>query len=112
MRFENEFYNIIKNVSANSKVKPLNLGGIAGPGGGAGGPPGGFRGSLPQTRVSYDEDEYEIYTTSGDPSLLDNLNHIRWRISQIPSGVGFSKITVSDTEPINPYSGDLWVDIS
>lgn len=112
MRFENEFYQIIKNATNNSKNRPINLGGIAGPGGGVGGPPGGFRGTLPQTRVSYDEDEYGIITTSGSPSLLDNLNHIRYRLNNIVVSGGSNAVYIGYTAPLVTYSGQIWIDIS
>ncbi len=70
-----------------AKTRPLNLGGVSGQGGGIGLPPGGFIGQLPQTRVTYDTDEI---ASSGIPasgmSLLDNLNHIRYRLNTIESG--------------------------
>jgi hypothetical protein len=64
-------------------ARPLNLGGVSGSDGGAGGPPGGFTGYLPQTRVAYDETEAEASGTSVSGSLVDNLNHIRYRIKQL-----------------------------
>ncbi len=74
------------------KSAPLMLGGSAGEGGGVGGPPGGFVGYLPQTRVAYDitEDATLDVTISG--SLLDNLNHIRYRLGQVEVGVGISGV--------------------
>ena len=80
-----------------SKVQPLILGGIGGASGGAGGPPGGFVGYLPQTRVSYDTTEAAL---SGTPpsgaSLLDNLNHIRYRVSVVEGAVGGLRIEEDD----------------
>jgi len=55
------------------------LGGTSGSGGGSGGPPGGVVGQLIQTKVAYDTTEAEIET--GSTSLVDNLNHIRYRIN-------------------------------
>lgn len=79
---------LIESATRLMKAQPLNLGGIAGVGGGVGAPPGGFIGYLPQTRVAYDEDEL---ASSGVPasgmSLLDNLNHIRYRLNTIESGI-------------------------
>lgn len=57
----------------------LNLGGTSGPDGGAGTPPGGFQGQLIQSAVAYDSTEAE--TLAGSSSLLDNLNHIRYRLA-------------------------------
>lgn len=84
--FQQEFFDILGNMGRNLKGQPLNLGGYAASGGGGGGPPGGFIGFLPQTKVSYDfsELESELVPLSG-ASLLDNLNHIRYRIADIES---------------------------
>lgn len=82
--FEREFYRALTNLERRWWARPLILGGIAGSGGGIGGPPGGFSGVLPQTRVAYDTDELAVITTvSGEESLLDNLNHIRYRVSGV-----------------------------
>jgi len=67
-----------------SFVLPLALGGTSGSSGGAGSPPGGFLGMLIQTKIAYDTSELASVTiTSGSTSLLDNLNHIRKRISTL-----------------------------
>ena len=55
------------------------LGGSSGSAGGTGGPPGGFIGKLAQGYVCYDTTEAEAIT--GTTSLVDNLNHIRYRIN-------------------------------
>lgn len=95
---------MIESATRNAKSFPLNLGGIAGVGGGVGGPPGGFIGWLPQTRVAYDYDEI---ASSGLPasgwSLLDNLNHIRYRLGILESGAIPGTITVVDDETITTY---------
>lgn len=66
------------------KTTPLNLGGVSGAGGGVGGPPGGFIGQLPQTRVGYDETEAATLSTpASGVSLVDNLNHIRFRLDTL-----------------------------
>lgn len=76
------------------RSQPLNLGGVAGSGGGAGGPPGGFYGYLPQSRVAYDYSELATSGPSIPPpsgisiSLVDNLNHIRYRVSTLEAGSG------------------------
>lgn len=88
-------------------VRPLNLGGVSSSGGGAGGPPGGFIGKLPQTRVTYDSDELAssgLPTVSGVPTitgatLLDNLNHIRYRIQTLETAGGGSLI-VKDNDVV------------
>ena len=79
------------------KASPINLGGIIASGGGVGGPPGGYIGMLPQTRVAYDLSELALsgfvsgspYDPSGvliSASLLDNLNHIRYRVWALEIG--------------------------
>lgn len=68
------------------RTAPLNLGGVPGSGGGEGAPPGGFIGYLPQTRVTYDTDEFGTLATTGSGTLLDNLNHIRYRLGVLESG--------------------------
>jgi len=82
----------IENVKMQILSRPLNLGGVTSLSGGVGGPPGGFVGQLPQTKVTYDLSEL---ASSGLPvsgwSLLDNLNHIRYRLNTlentVPSGI-------------------------
>lgn len=94
-KFEDVFFEALNNLSNNMKNLPLNLGGISYSGGGAGGPPGGFVGQLPQTRVAYDyTEEGTLYTPSG-VSLLDNLNHIRYQITTLASG-GDPSFTILD----------------
>ena len=60
------------------QTQPLWLGGEAGSPGSVG-PPGGYIGLLPQTRVHYDplEEEY----SGGSTSLVDNLAHDRYRLT-------------------------------
>lgn len=97
-QFDYAILDAIGNAVRTVKASPLILGGVPGSGGGIGGPPGGFVGWLPQTRVAYDLDELamsgfvqpgafnEGFLVSG--SLLDNLNHIRYRIAVLESGGG------------------------
>lgn len=129
-RLEYTVLDIVESAVRNSRVTPLNLGGVAGVGGGVGGPPGGFIGWLPQTRVAYD---YSEIASSGIPasgmSILDNLNHIRYRLNIIESGSAtFTVIddntptTISDVDTIhfsgagvsvtNLGSGDIRVSIT
>lgn len=103
-RYQYTVLDLIETAARNSKVAPLNLGGIAGIGGGAGGPPGGFIGWLPQTRVAYDETEAAtLFTPSSGMSLLDNLNHIRYRLNMVESGILASGITVIDDNTSSIY---------
>ena len=79
-----EYFNALKN---NTRSLPLFLGGISTSGGGSGGPPGGFVGKLPQTKITYDmSEEATDYTPLSGYTLLDNLNHIRYRLGIIESG--------------------------
>lgn len=81
--FERQFFSYLDNLRAYLITRPLTLGGVTAVSGGAGGPPGGFVGMLPQTRVSFDltEAESNDIPVSG-ASLVDNLNRIRYRIKQ------------------------------
>ena len=73
----------ISNTRRRFGIDPNFLGGVEGPAGGTGSPPGGFVGQLVQTQVTYDTTEAAVYTTSGSSSLLDNLNHIRYRLESL-----------------------------
>jgi len=84
-RFEQQFFQYLQNIERSFNTRPLYLGGVGGSGGGVGG--ANIIGTLPQTRVSYDLSELAVNTTSGAPSLLDNLNHIRYDIAHL-SGAG------------------------
>ena len=80
--YENYLMDLFSSVRAYNKASVMVLGGIAGPSGGLGGPPGGFIGYLPQTRVAYDTSEASsLLTPVSGMTLLDNLNHIRGRIT-------------------------------
>lgn len=75
-----EYFNNMKNYL---RTQPLRLGGVSSSGGGFGGPPGGYVGVLPQERVAYDYNEYESNSLTGSGSILDNLNHIRFRVRNL-----------------------------
>lgn len=78
------------------KTVPLNLGGFGGAGGGIGQPPGGYIGQLPQIKVAYDTTEAEtLFTPLSGMSLVDNLNHIRYRLNDIEENGG-SALIVDD----------------
>ena len=86
--FEYVVLDMIESANRNFKTNTLNLGGVSGSGGGLGGPPGGFIGTLPQYRVSYDMSEDSTdYTPASGMSLLDNLNHIRRRIAVLEPSI-------------------------
>ena len=59
-----------------SQTGRMVLGGVTGPDGGSGGPPGGFIGQLAQKYVTYDTTE--ALASGGAASLVDNLNHMRY----------------------------------
>ena len=96
-KFNINFFQYLEANKRSILATPLNLGGIAGSGGGLGAPPGGFTGYLPQGRVSYDTTEaaYLGFAESGavdasgvvvSASLVDNLAHIRYRLNTLESG--------------------------
>lgn len=99
-KFDIAVLELVENAANSVRVKPMNLGAVGGQNGGAGGPPGGFIGWLPQSRVAYDESELATYATNPSGfnppsgwSLLDNLNHIRARLHTVEtSGI----LTVDD----------------
>ena len=99
--FESAIFSYINNVKQFVRSLPLNLGGITASGGGAGGPPGGYIGYLPQTRVAYDLTEAETLATAASGSLLDNLNHIRYRINEIE--------TVTSGSSVDVYEGGILI---
>lgn len=75
---------LIQQVKHEIYARPLFLGGVSASGGGAGSPPGGYIGYLPQTRVAFDETEAETdFIPISGSSLLDNLNRIRFRIKNL-----------------------------
>jgi hypothetical protein len=84
---QNEIIDLIESTQSAIKMDRLWLGGSAGENGGQGVRPGGFIGQLIQTIVAYDTTEAGLITTSGVPSLLDNLNHIRYRLGQLEEGI-------------------------
>ncbi len=96
-QFEQSLFQYLENIKKQLALKPLNLGGIAYSGGGYGQPPGGYIGVLPQTRIAYDlsEASNDGWVESGaiaedgtvvSGTLLDNLNHIRYRITTLEEG--------------------------
>lgn len=97
---------LLEGTSKNLKAQPLNLGGFGGGAGGVGSPPGGYIGWLPQTRVAYDEVEAATLATNPSGfnppsgwSLLDNLNHIRYRLNTLEAGSGVLVVDELDGSP-------------
>lgn len=68
------------------EMGPIILGGVAASGGGVDGRPGGYLGRLSQLRVTYDKSEVAASSTTGSPTLVDNLNHIRYRTQVLENG--------------------------
>jgi hypothetical protein len=111
-RYETALFNYINNIKRQIDLRPLKLGGTVT---GSGGPPGGFQGFLPQRRVSYDVLEQALsgfvdggYNPSGiliSASLLDNLNHIRYRIGQLEAGSGIAGSIIVQEDDIVVASG-------
>lgn len=93
-QYENRLMQYFESMQAYNKIAVINLGGISGPSGGSGGPPGGIIGQLAQIYVTYDTTEAETdYTPPSGRSLLDNLNHIRYRIGNIEDLFPITDIT-------------------
>lgn len=102
-KIEYTVLDMIETAVRNVKVTPLNLGGVSGDDGGSGGPPGGIIGQLSQKKVAYDSTESEtLFTPASGMSLLDNLNHIRYRIGELESGgvSGSGVVVVDDNQDI------------
>jgi len=96
-KFDQQLFEYFQIADRKRLVQPLVLGGVAGSGGGTGYPPGGFVGYLPQTQVAYDLSEAS--SSTGSTSLLDNLNHIRYRIEGLEDWVEISGfVPISFTE--------------
>lgn len=94
--FYTQVIELIQEQRTNPFAARLNLGGSGGTGGGAGQPPGGFLGKLVQTKVAYDTSEAASSSTGSDPSLLDNLNHIRARLATLEASSGTSGTTTDE----------------
>lgn len=105
MSFERRIFYYLENLKRQLRTQPLILGGVTASGGGLGAPPGGFIGVLPQTRVAFDLTEAVASgIPASGPSLLDNLNRIRYDIANL-SGGGSSTFTGLTDTPGN-YTGD------
>lgn len=100
-KFDYTIIEAINNAIRTVKAQPLILGATAS---GFGGPPGGYVGYLRQNRVSYDPFELASSGFIGSGySLTDNLNHIRYRLSQLEVGSGITFLELDDTP--NSYTG-------
>lgn len=75
---------------------PINFGGVGGPGGGSGVPPGNIFGLLIQTKVAFDTSEAAysgILTNVPSGSLVDNLAHMRFTTSGLDDRVTILETT-------------------
>lgn len=105
-KFDYTILELIESSARNFKAQPLNLGAVGGGGGGAGSPPGGYIGQLPQYRVAYDVTESATLSTlpsgltgASGWSLVDNLNHIRYRLGQLEISSGILIVDEYDGSP-------------
>lgn len=115
-KFDTTLFQYFQNIKRQILFTPLNLGGAASSGGGTGGPPGGFLGHLPQTRVTYDTTEASLsgftspnpYNSSGvlvNASLVDNLNHIRYRLGTVENLAFSSNVLTIEYNDVVVASG-------
>ena len=106
MSFERRLFYYFENLKRQLRTQPLILGGVSISGGGAGSPPGGFVGLLPQSRVTFDylEDNTTNEIPVSGASLLDNLNRIRYDLANISGGGSADFLGLTDVDP-SSYSG-------
>jgi hypothetical protein len=83
------------------------LGGTSGELGGTGAPLKGFSGKLIQTKIAYDTTEASLVTTSAAPSLLDNLNHIRYTLAALSQAVSILQSGTSNGGYPSIYGDNL-----
>lgn len=96
--YDQYLHGLLQQMERRWNARSLNLGGS--PLGG-GGPPGGFVGYLPQTRIAYDNVELETdYTPGSGYSIVDNLNHIRYRVAQLEGASPPSPLSVYDDDSL------------
>lgn len=110
MNFERLFFEILANLQRYLDVRPINLGGSSGENGGYEGRPGGFLGQLPQIRIAYDETEAATsgFIDSENPSLLDNLNHIRYDITNLQAN-SFESYNIDLSSQINGITNQFTI---
>lgn len=103
LKYDRQLFEYFERLKRNILAQPQVLGGSEGPSGGGGGPPGGFIGKLPQGKVTYDTTEASASGVPLHPSLVDNLNHIRYNIQEIEDGgVGGHIIFYGGDLPMRP----------
>jgi len=100
-RYDQQLFEYFNALDRKITYQPLILGAIGGSGGGIGGRPGGYIGQLSQIRVTYDlSEDATLFTPASGASLLDNLNHIRYRIETLESGFSASSLNVYDEDTL------------
>lgn len=88
---ERQIFTYFENLKNYIRVQPIVFGGVPGPSGGTGGPPGGIVGQLPQTAITLDLTEDEIWAIPpSGTSLVNNLDRIRYRLGQLEAASGGS----------------------
>lgn len=114
---EKQILYLMENLKRQVRIQPLNLGSTyySSVSGGSGGPPGGIIGYLPQGRVTYDITEAEKLLPTYPPpsgvklSLIDNLNHIRYRLGLIEDYGGLLPTTTSGVVGMDGRRIDYYV---
>jgi hypothetical protein len=107
--FENQLYEYLASIQAWVSSRPINLGGMTGPGGGSG-TGWGLIGQLPQMRVSYDTTEAsDMGLPASGWSLVDNLNHIRGRITVLEEAAPTRQTIFTTSNTLGIYDNPLRV---
>lgn len=88
--FEYYLLEMMESAARNVQLQPVILGDN----------PAGYVGLLSQELVDYDALESGTMDTASGASLLDNLNHIRFRLGALESGVVPGTITVKEENVI------------
>jgi len=104
MRYEHKFFEYLEDLKRFLLAQPLNLGGTVSSG--SFGRPTGYIGYLPQTKVSYDPYEVASSGISATATLLDNMNHVRYRLDDLEGGGGVPVLT-ENSIPFADAAGDL-----
>jgi len=111
--FEQTLFSYLENLKHQLNFRPLTLGGVSGENGGNSGPPGGFVGQLPQSKVAYDTVEAStIYTISGVPNSTRTQypGYVDWqhqRVMYFPQE-SVSEFTLTYAIPGNTNLNTFW----
>ena len=104
MRYDHKVFEYLENLKRFLLTQPLNLGGTVSSGSFS--RPTGYIGYLPQTRISYDPFEVSSSGISSTATLLDNMNHVRYRLDDLEGGGGVPVLT-ENSIPFADAAGDL-----